>query len=71
MNITLNPPTLNITAYTLEDTRMKAYNSSGAQGMTWIRDGELFNRTYIETKGQCQNTGVSAPPFCLPSFPYF
>ncbi|EUC44372.1 hypothetical protein COCMIDRAFT_52299, partial [Bipolaris oryzae ATCC 44560] len=26
MNHTLNPPTLNITAYTLEDTRMEAYN---------------------------------------------
>ncbi|XP_014551170.1 hypothetical protein COCVIDRAFT_31238 [Bipolaris victoriae FI3] len=57
-NFTLNPPTLNITAYTLEDTAMKAYNMSGAQGMTWIRNGELFNRTYIENKGQCQNTGT-------------
>ncbi|USP80363.1 hypothetical protein yc1106_07637 [Curvularia clavata] len=58
MNITLDAPALNITAYTLEDTRIPAYNKSGAKGMAWIKDGELFNRAYIEDNGQCQNTGT-------------
>lgn len=39
---------------------MAAYNVSGAQNTIWVKDGELFDRTYIETNGQCQNTGVSA-----------
>lgn len=57
-NITLDAPALNISVYASEDKSLGGQNSSQVLEMSWVRNNETFNRTYIEQKGSCQTKGV-------------
>ncbi|KAH4006604.1 hypothetical protein HBI13_161020 [Parastagonospora nodorum] len=66
-NLTLPPPTLNITAYSLPPKFIRSHDWKNAvrdpskifshpARMAWVQDERIYNTTDIKTLGQCQPT---------------
>lgn len=57
--IDLDPPTLNITAFTKSgDPSLGGYNESELlRPQSWYRDGQTYDMVYVQTNGTCQTVG--------------
>lgn len=80
-NITLPPPTLNITAYSLPPRFIAAHDWKNAvrdsssifshpERMAWVQNDRIYNTTDIKNLGQCQPTKVS-PNHPIPPASWF